>query len=109
MFANPLEAFAKNEIDKVETKLKAIDENHNGLSDLVEVEQKFTSGFAKLRAVEEELKAKVPPAELLKVLTALFPGVLSATTLANAEAGIAEIVEGAETLAVLAKVAPKAI
>ncbi len=105
MFSNPVEAWAKAEVAKVESKLKSIDADHDGLSDLTEVEKLFAEGVAALKVLE----AKVSPAEVAAALNLLLPGKFNAEEVSAAEAAVGKLLDGAAHLQGLVLAAEKAL
>ncbi|HEY9791452.1 MAG TPA: hypothetical protein V6D22_13695 [Candidatus Obscuribacterales bacterium] len=96
-----IEALAKSEIAKVEAKLKAIDADHDGLSDLAEAEKLVSEAVADLKVLE----AKVSPAEMAAALNVLFPGKFNAAEIASAEAAVGKILSAISHAAGMAKAA----
>lgn len=105
---SPVAAFKAEvlkEATKAEAKLRSIDINHDGISDVEEARTHFESGFAKLKALE----AKVPPDKIAAALDLLFPGVFTADEIKFAEGAVDEIFVGVELISGVAHEAPKAV
>jgi len=100
-----LEAMAKAEIAKVEAKLKAIDSNHDGLSDVAEIEKLAQEGVADIELFE----SKITPAEVSTLLNTFFPGKFSADEITRVEAGFGKLLTAFERLQSLASVAESAL
>jgi len=96
-----IEAMAKAEAAKVKDKLMKIDVNHNGISDVVEVEKLFEEAAADIRALEE----KVTPAEMAFAINLLFPNKFGAEDILKAEGAVNKVLTGVERLKELAKAA----
>lgn len=82
MFSNPIEAWAKAEVASIEAKVKAIDADHDGLSDVEKAVKLFEEGMAELKVVEPGIVAALNlPPEKAAALEASIGKLLSAVSL----------------------------
>lgn len=101
MFGLNIEQLAKDELAKEETKLKAIDADHDGISDIAEAEKAASEAVAELKILE----AKVTPDDIDKALNVLFPGKFTEADILAGEDAINKIEDAAAHVEGVAKAA----
>lgn len=83
-----VKAIAKEKIAKLKAMFLKIDVNHNGIPDVIEVEQDLEHIFEDLKFLEN----KLTPAEMLTALNVLFPGKFSMEEVTKLENAVVKLI-----------------
>lgn len=83
-----VKAIAKEKLDKLKKMFLSIDINHNGIPDIIEVEQDLEHIFEDLKFLE----SKLTPAEILCALNVLFPGKFSMEEVTKLENAVVKLI-----------------
>lgn len=89
MFGIDIKKVALKEVDDAIAKLKAIDVNHNGISDMEELKKEFEVALSGGEAILTILK----PGDVERILEILFPGRITPELIAKLENSFAKLVE----------------
>lgn len=97
--------FVAGKVEKVEKSLLAIDIDHNGVSDFVEIKAEFEKDLPIVQALE----AKLTPEILAKLINLVEPGLVTVQEISVAEAAMGRIVKRVETLPAIVEAAKAAL